>query len=467
MSEGADFRFIDLFAGIGGFHRALDRLGGECVMAVEIDENARRTYTAAFGTQFPFERNIRTLTKDDAGQDLPLDVVASNVPDHEVLCAGFPCQPFSKSGAQHGTRDRTRGTLFFDVMTIILAKQPQFVILENVRNLAGPRHAHTWQTIIESLHEAGYIVSSDPLVFSPHLLPKRHGGAPQVRDRVFILAHRAPPHTALEDRDEPALVPYGPVGPFDPHKGWRVKQILDPTVDETVYGLRPEEQAWLAAWQHLAQHVVNSSGTRPENLPGFPMWADVWQKAPPRLTGEPAWKQAFLTKNHDWYLDHAAFIDSWRSIRWNPTGQTIDEFPPSRRKFEWQARREQPTARDRDLEALVAHLRPSGIRVKPPSYLPALVAITQTSVIGPTITGTAWRRLTPVEAARLQGISDKTLWKRAGVSDAAAYKQLGNAVNVGVVEYLTDRLFDHGDAPWRIGVATRQRSVRRALQRGA
>lgn len=438
-SSNARFRFVDLFAGIGGFHHALAGLGGECVLAVELDDDCRAVYRASF-PDMPSESiqaDIRSLTRVDPRPDsaeLDLDEIRARVPEHDVLCAGFPCQPFSKSGYQEGVRDRTRGTLFFDIMSIILARQPQVVILENVRNLAGPRHADTWATIVESLHDAGYVVSSTPAVLSPHLLAPSDGGAPQVRDRVFILAHRAPTGLPVEDRDCAPLLSRTPSLGWDPDQ-WSIAKYLDRVVDEETYRLRPVEETWLNAWQAFVQRIPD------DVLPGFPIWVDAFTERPeiPPLT--PKWKADFLRKNSELYVRHKAIIDRWLEEEWGPLGQTVAEFPPSRRKLEWQARKAQASAAARDLEGLVAHFRPSGIRVKPPTYLPALVAITQTSVLGPKVTGSGvWRRLTPREAARLQGVPFEG-FAAAGATDKTIYKQLGNAVNVGVVQHAARALF--------------------------
>src|SRR5688572_18721787 len=175
------FRFIDLFAGIGGFHAAMKAYGGECVYAVEIDKKAANVYEANWG-----HKALGYLTAD-ADDDLGI----MNVSAHDVLCAGFPCQPFSKSGAQRGM-DEARGTLFFNIASINKAHHPKVVLLENVRNLIGPRHEHEWEVIIETLREEGYHVSDEAAVFSPHLLPPAMAGAPQVRERVFITATYAP-----------------------------------------------------------------------------------------------------------------------------------------------------------------------------------------------------------------------------------------------------------------------------------
>jgi DNA (cytosine-5)-methyltransferase 1 len=436
------FTFIDLFAGIGGFHHAMSSMGGECVMACEIDEAAQKVYKSQFlGTRMVAD--IRTIAQRANGSDRPLKEINKLVPDHDVLCAGFPCQPFSKSGFQKGVRDRTRGTLFFDIMEIVRAKRPKFLILENVRNLAGPRHRDTWATIIASIRAEGYIVASEPLVYSPHLLPPQLDGAPQIRDRVFILAWKNG-GVAINSQPGEPLVAYEPAAFWDPHN-WSVDLILDDDKaipQLTRYQLRPEEVGWLDAWNEFIRMI------KADWLPGFPIWADDLRKKPVIPDGTPDWKRNFLIKNSEFYCEHSALIDRWRKKRWGPLKQNISDFPPSRRNFEWQARRFQPKAEDRDIWKLVIHFRPSGIRVKPPTYLPALVAITQTSVIGH-----RRRRITPREAARLQGFPTD-IFEKAGVDDTDAYKQLGNAVNIGVAKYLAKFLFDAASADSSESLAT-------------
>ena len=159
-----------------------------------------------------------------------------------------------------------------------------------------------------------------------------------------------------------------------------------------------------------------------KKLPGFPIWVDSWQTTEDleiqiesgELDDVPAWKMNFLRKNAQLFTDNAAWCRAWK------TTSGVKDFPPSRRKLEWQAQ---------DIESLwdcLMHFRPSGLRAKPPTYVPALVAITQTSIVGK-----KRRRLAPREAARLQGFPDE--FSFAGQPDAKTYKQLGNGVNVGVV----------------------------------
>lgn len=400
------FTFIDLFAGIGGFHAALSGMGGQAVYSVEIDRQAAAVY----------ERNWGLNPLGDVTADANDDVM--NVPSHDVLAAGFPCQPFSKSGAQKGM-DETRGTLYWNILKIIQAHHPKIVLLENVRNLAGPRHLHEWQVIIETLRAEGYRVCDTPAIFSPHLLPPTRGGRPQVRERVFITATYVGPDASPEDliADLPFL--NRGVDGWD-HHTWDLESDLPLDPDHHAEGcdLTEAERYWVNAWDDFVRLMWEEREGR--RLPGFPLWADEWVVAadlviPP---GTPAWKADFLRKNAEFYSAHQHVIDQWVQ-RWDVYS---DKFPPSRRKLEWQAQ-DTPS-----LWQTVMHFRPSGVRAKAPTYLPALVAITQTSIIG-----SRERRLSPREAARLQGLPE---WFDFGQQSAAAtYKQLGNGVSVGAVWY--------------------------------
>lgn len=417
----ASFRFIDLFAGVGGFHAALKALGGECVYAVEIDRAAAEVYRRNWGHD-----PIGDITLDANDETM-------NVPDHEVLVAGFPCQPFSKSGAQRGM-DEARGTLYWHILKIIEARKPEVVLLENVRNLAGPRHAHEWQVIIETLREQGYRVSDVPAIFSPHLLPPDRGGRPQVRERVFITATYDPTGVSEGLPADPVAYASERIDGWNPRLEWHLEDLLDDSHNIPGCDLSPNERLWIDAWDEFVREMrVRMNGRQ---LPGFPIWGDSWREVDDvlrRFNGTlpdykalmrdeptlPRWKASHLARNWSLYFEHREFIDEW-AVRWNVFGP---EFPASRRKLEWQA---QDAPR---LWETVMHFRPSGIRAKKATYLPALVAITQTSIVGP-----RERRLSPRETARLQGFPDR--FDFGSQSPAATYKQMGNGVNVGVVWHI-------------------------------
>ncbi|MBN2570246.1 MAG: DNA (cytosine-5-)-methyltransferase [Deltaproteobacteria bacterium] len=159
--------YIDLFCGIGGFHIAASNLDLKCVFACDIDEEARKAYSHNFGI--------------NPHGDI-IGIAAKNVPDHDLLCAGFPCQPFSIIGSQKGFSD-PRGTLFFEIARIIKEKQPKAVVLENVRQLASVNKGKTLQTIKETLEQLGYYVDF-------RILNALDFGVPQKRERVLIVATR-------------------------------------------------------------------------------------------------------------------------------------------------------------------------------------------------------------------------------------------------------------------------------------
>lgn len=176
----ADFKFIDLFAGIGGIRVAFEAIGGECVFTSEWDSYAQRTYMANFGGQAPIDGDI---TKIDA----------SDIPDHDVLLGGFPCQPFSIAGVSkknalgraHGFEDETQGTLFFDVARIIAAKRPKAFMLENVKNLQSHDKGRTFDVIVRTLREElGYQVFHK-VIDGAHFVP-------QHRERIIIVGFREP-----------------------------------------------------------------------------------------------------------------------------------------------------------------------------------------------------------------------------------------------------------------------------------
>ncbi|MGV0928581.1 DNA cytosine methyltransferase [Empedobacter sp.] len=166
--ENPKFKFIDLFAGIGGFRLALQHLGGKCVFTSEWDKQAQKTYRANFG-----ETPFGDITKEETKQYIP--------DGFDVLCAGFPCQAFSIAGKRGGFED-TRGTLFFDVAEIIKRKQPKAFFLENVKGLRSHDKGKTLETILNVLrNDLGYFVPE------PQIVNAKDFGVPQNRERIYIV----------------------------------------------------------------------------------------------------------------------------------------------------------------------------------------------------------------------------------------------------------------------------------------
>jgi len=391
-------RFADLFCGIGGFHAALHQLGHECVFSTDIDKHAAEVYEANWGKP--------------GGFDVLCDIrdVIDDIPEVDIICAGFPCQPFSKSGAQEGFEDQTRGTLFHDICYLAEKHRPAVLFLENVPNLVRHDDGNTFSVIESRIRELGYGFWWK--ILSPHKF-----GTPQIRTRVYMVCIREDLVSGMD-----FTFPKETTHELD------VRTVLDDEVADE-YGLSEKEIHWIETWEDFLKNVNVDT-----NLPGHPIWADSFLGGEP-IDDLPDWKQDFILKNRKLYSENKEFIDGWLE-RWGVLDMDDDggrKYPVSRTKYEWQAGTE-----SRSNWENIMQFRPSGIRVKRGDYFPALVAMAQIPVIG-------WlkRRITPRECARIQDFDVDGNHGEPfvlGESDQQSYKQLGNAVNVNMVRMIQERI---------------------------
>ena len=375
-------KFIDLFAGVGGFHQAISKLGHTCVFACDIDEHCQKIYKSNYKIDV-----FGDLTKIDVNK----------IPKHDILCAGFPCQPFSNAGKKKGFDD-DRGTLFFYIEKILKKHKPNYIILENVKHLVRHNDGKTWDLLNKKLKKLGYMFPDEEIIMSPHQL-----GIPQNRQRVFLLGRLDVKPIIQIPKDKRS------VSVFD---------IVDRnlvTKDEDIK-MNNHENFLIKIWDEFK----NKAG---DDVVGFPIWLEEFGKRYSTLN-LPKWKQDYVRKNRLFYKKHKNWIDRWM--------KTHDVFSFSNkrdRRFEWQAGRNYNSIYD-----VIVQFRQSGIRCKKPDFFPTLVAMVQIPLI-PKL----GRRLTPLEVARLQSFPAKF---KLSDNNRQSYKQFGNSVNVDVVHYLAKQLID-------------------------
>jgi len=404
-------RFADVFAGLGGFHVALGRLGHECVFASEIDEELRAVY----------QRNFGLLPAGDI-----CHVAAADVPEHEVLCAGFPCQPFSLAGKKIGTKCPESGKLIDDVFRLVRQHSPQYVLLENVPNVLTIANGTFWESIRRRFVRLGYTVEHrtySPLDF----------GVPQQRVRLFVVARAKgtpgfcwpePPPTQVRSLSDYVRSDAGPYRLLEPGKSRAISKwnevvarfhgaIKSHTILATefgatypVEGLKPG-RPWRSHQGAFGKKLAGADSLQ-EAVGLLPQYAMAKEGA------ISAWQLPDVAFSRWLYDQDPAFFDAWKA--------DVTGWPNSWQKLEWRGDKALPS-----LWSQTIQFRASGIRVMRPDMAPSLVAMspTQTPILGP-----KRRYISVREAASLQSLSELHSFPE---NNERAFRALGNAVNAQIV----------------------------------
>jgi DNA (cytosine-5)-methyltransferase 1 len=414
-------KFIDLFAGLGGFHHGLTNAGDfQCVFASEIDSNLRSLYEKNYGLA-----PLGDITK----------IHESTVPQHDVLCAGFPCQPFSLAGSKKGAKCPESGKLIDDIIRIAKYRRPSFLMLENVPNVLTIEDGKFWRYIKKSFEGLGYKIIYK--VISPDEI-----GIPQNRKRLFIIG--CLDHALISQFQWPSQ-----------NKTKNLDFVLDKKVKRHHIPLEEKKRFQLEHWQQLlidckldrmpsislcapefgATYPLNFKNLRVKDMRQYKgaygvslkscqTWSEVMRLMPSytQKTKEiPEWIIKSVEFSRNFYKDHKRYLNGWH--------QSLQKENNSWQILEWRGHREYLNF-DRHL----IQFRASGIRIIRAIRAPSLISMTPTQI---PIIGSQMRYLSKYEAAKLQNLHNL---RSVPENEAKAFKAFGNAVNAKVVELIGKKI---------------------------
>lgn len=381
------YKFIDLFCGIGGFHLALTQLGCECVLACDIDQSCRDTYADNYGI---------TPVKDVR------DIDPHNMVDFDIICGGFPCQPFSNGGKKR-TFDDDRGLLFDEIMRIAKVKKPKFMFLENVKHILKVSNGEVLEYIKKKINDAGYHLHLFNM--SPH-----NYGIPQQRERIYFMCVRKD----VGEKQEIELPEH--TGTIKLEKFMQKKEEIDEK-----YFVKGDILYTLNAWDEMVKKMEVGEKISPTIL-----IHDAYRNhSATDIASFAPWRREYMEKNEDLIKKYKPQFDEWYKKH-----KEVLQKREIYGKLEWQVGTLKPN------DSIFNHfiqVRQSGVRVKKAQYFPTLVAISQIPIYGK-----EKRYITPRECARLQCFPDSF---KLNPNDRHSYKQFGNSVNVQNVKTVAETAF--------------------------
>lgn len=413
-------RFIDLFAGVGGFHKGFSENGFECVFACEIDPELQNLYEVNYGVR-P-HGDIRTIDE-------------KLIPKHDIMCAGFPCQPFSLAGKKKGAECPESGRLIDDVIRIAKYHQPKFIVLENVPNVITIANGQFWSYLKDSFESIGYTLKYK--VISPVDV-----GIPQNRKRVFIVAAKS--LSDLNSFEWPASIELQPSA---------LASILDSSLPHKKLESRKVEL--LKHWQTLLNNIdlramPSSSIVAPEFGANYPLdfseltldqiklyrgsygydlsscssWDEVLSLLPSYVRKHkkvPGWMMQSVGFSRNLYITNQSFFNEWY--------ESLPKEYNSWQILEWRGLKNVL-----DIYEHLVQFRASGIRVLKRKIAPSLISMTPTQI---PIVPSESRYMSEYEAAKLQNLQDLCKFPDG---TTRSFKAFGNAVNAKVVSFISKNI---------------------------